>query len=153
MILKSREIAFEDAIGNEHFEDVLIDKRFWMIAPRDVYDFGRDWRIPARKWSTFLNNTVKPQLAQFRRQLRERFDYRLLVDWGYGRLWKKLYILFRTENQDEKDAIRQFSKFATSHSKLAFNLFAIHPLDIEEVKPDPCSVCLCDFEHDELVME
>ncbi|KAF7504967.1 hypothetical protein GJ744_001548 [Endocarpon pusillum] len=153
VVLKSREIAFEEAIGNEHFEDVLIDKRVWVMAPRDFYDFGLDWRIPTRKWFTFLNGTVKPQLARFRRQLRDRFDYRLLVDWGYGRLWKKLYILFKPESQDEKDTIKQFSRFATGHSKLAFNLFAIHPLDIEEVKPDPCSICLCDFEHDDLVME
>jgi hypothetical protein len=153
MTLKSREILFENALGDEHFEDILMDKRIWMIAPRDFYSFGLDRTTPAKKWVNYLNGTVKSQLRQLRKQLQDRFDYRLLVDWGYGRLWKKLYILFHPRNPGEKDAIRQFSNFATGHSKLAFNLFAIHPLDLDEVKADPCSVCLCDFEHDELVME
>lgn len=153
MTLKNREIAFEEAVGSEHFEDFLIDKRLWMIALKDFYDFGRDWKLPARKWFTFLNSTAKPQLAEFCRQLRDCFDYHLLVDWGYGRLWKKLYILFNTQTSGEKDAIKQFSQSATSHSKLAFNLFVIHPLDRKEVKADPCSVCLYDLGHDEMVME
>ena len=151
--LKVREILFEETLGDEHFEDILIDKRLWMIAPKDFYEFGHDWEIPCRKWLTFLNETAKPQLAEFRNKLRDRFDYRLLVDWGYGRLWKKLYLLLTTRNQDEKDAIKQFSNFATRHSALAFNLFAVHPMDLEELRPDPCSVCLCDFEHDVMVME
>jgi hypothetical protein len=79
--LKNREIIFEDAVGNEHFEDILIDKRFWMISPKEFYEFGEDWRKPARKWTVFLNGNVKPRLAVFRKQLQDRLDYRLLVDW------------------------------------------------------------------------
>jgi hypothetical protein len=153
MTLKIREDIFEEAVGNEHFEDTLIDKRLWMIAPKDFYDFGSNEHIPTTKWVNYLNHTVKPQLASFRKKLRNRFDYRLIVDWGYGRLWKKLYIMYKTQNQAEKDAIKQFRQFATTHSKLAFNLLAIHPLDFDEMKADPCSICLCDFEHDQLIME
>lgn len=153
MSLKLREIRFEDAVGDEHFEDISIDKRLWIISPRDFYDSGIDTDVAPVKWINFLNFTVKPQLAQFRKELRDRFDYRLLVDWGYGRLWKKLYILFDTQNQDEKDAIKEFSNFATGHSKLAFDLFAIHPLDKDEHEADPCVVCLTDFEHDDMIME
>ena len=151
--MRSREIRFENAIGHEHFEDILIDKRLWIISPRDFYDFGYDWQKAVDKWYNFLGQTVKPELAIFRNKLRDRFDYRLLVDWGYGRLWKQLYIVYECCCHKEKDAIKQFSEFATKHSKLAFNLFALHPLDIEELKADPCSVCLSDFEESEIVME
>lgn len=34
MSLKHREIGFEEALGHEHFQDILIDKRLWMIALR-----------------------------------------------------------------------------------------------------------------------
>ena len=64
-----------------------------------------------------------------------------------------MYIMYKTKSQAEREAIREFSTFATRHSKLAFDLFAIHPLDLDEMKADPCSVCLCAFEHDELIME
>jgi hypothetical protein len=153
MTLKSREEKFENAVGNEHFEDILIDKRIRMISPKDFYDFGKDWNTPVQKWVLHLNKTVKPELAEFRNHLRDRFDYRLLVDWGYGRLWKKLYIRFDTRTQSDKDAIRQFSDFATKHSKLAFDLFAIFPIDLHAMKADPCSVCLTEFGHSELIME
>lgn len=53
----------------------------------------------------------------------------------------------------EKESIRKFSTFATKHSKLAFDLFAIFPLAMDEMKADPCPVCLCKFGHKELVME
>lgn len=79
--LKNREILFEDALGNEHFEDVLIDKRLWMISPKDFYSFGSNWQKPAHQWSVYLNGHVKPKLSEFRKQLQDRFDYRLLVDW------------------------------------------------------------------------
>ena len=79
--LKNREIIFEDAVGNEHFEDILIDKRLWMISPEDFYEFGMNWRKPAQKWSVYLNCNIKPRLSAFRKQLQDRFDYRLLVDW------------------------------------------------------------------------
>lgn len=151
--LKAREILFEEALGHEHFEDVLMDKRIWMIDPRDFYDFGHDWKIPARQWVTFLNSEVKPRLREFRTKLQDLFDYRLLVHWGYGRLWKKLYLVLNPTDKSEKEAIQEFSNFATKHSKLAFDLFEIHPLDLSEIKPDPCSVCLCAFEHNEVVME
>jgi hypothetical protein len=61
--------------------------------------------------------------------------------------------MYKTKTQAEKEAIREFSTFATRHSKLAFDLFALHPVDMGEMKANPCSVCLCDFEHGELVME
>lgn len=153
MVLKNRETNFEDTVGHEHFEDILIDKRLWMISPSEFYAFGDDWNMATTKWVTYLNSILKPDLAKFRRKLRDRFDYRLLVDWGYGRLWRKLYIPFNTQTQVEKKTIRQFSEFATKHSKLAFDLFAIHPLDLTEMQADPCSVCLTSFGHDDLVME
>ncbi len=81
MTLKTREIQFEDRVGDEHFEDVLIDKRLWMVGPKAFCQFGTDWEVPARKWISMLRYTVKPQLAEFRKQLRDRFDYRLIVDW------------------------------------------------------------------------
>lgn len=151
--LINRENKFENAVSDEHFEDILTDKRLWIISPRDFYAFGDDWEIAMEKWCEFSRITVKPHLASLRRSLRERFDYRLLVDWGYGRLWKKLYLIFDPSCQGEKDAIKQFSQFATKHSKLAFDLFALHPIDVEELKADPCSVCLSDFERKEIVME
>jgi hypothetical protein len=61
--------------------------------------------------------------------------------------------VYQTQNQREKDAIKQFSQFATKHSKLEFNLLALHPVDIEEIKVDPCSVSLSDYEHQDIVME
>lgn len=96
---------------------------------------------------------LKPKLREFRRQLQDIFDYRLLVDWDYGRLWRKLYLFYKPGNQADKDAIREFSIFATTHSKLAYNLFAILPLDMTKLTANPCSVCLCDFEANELAME
>lgn len=153
MSLTSREVSFEEVLAHEHFQDTLIDKRIWMIKPRDFYDFGRDWETPAWAWSRVLRRRLRPQLREFHKKLYDIFDYRMLVDWGYGRLWKKLYLFHQPKNQADKDAIRHFTDFATKHSKLAYNFFAIMPLDMTEIKADPCSVCLCDFEHDELAME
>jgi hypothetical protein len=106
LALRSKEIKLEEAIGNGYLEDFLIDKRLWIISPPDFYDFGYDWEIPVEKKCRFLNHTVKPRLAKFRSQLRDRFDYRLLVDWGYRHLWKQLYVVYQTQNQREKDAIK-----------------------------------------------
>ncbi len=61
--------------------------------------------------------------------------------------------MYKARSQAEKEAIREFSTFATKHSKLAFDLFAIFPLDMDEMEADPCSVCLCEFGDKELVME
>jgi hypothetical protein len=151
--LRGREIRFENAVGHEHFEDILVDKRLWIISPRDFYELGYDWEKAVQKWCNFLYQTVKPELATFRSKLRDRFDYRLLVDWGYGRSWKQLYIIYEPCCQREKDAIKDFSEFATKHSKLAFNLFALHPINLEELEADPCSVCLSNFEGEEIVLE
>jgi hypothetical protein len=152
MYLKCREILFEKVLSHEHFEDEQVDKRFWMVSPEDFYAFGVDFQVPAQKWIETLN-ILKPKLAKFRSSLRNLYDYRFLVDWGYGRLWKKMYLFLKPEDDAVKNVIKDFSKFATTHSKLAFDLFALHPLDLNEFNPDACSVCLDEWERDDIAIE
>ena len=157
MVLKYREIVFESALAHEHVQDVLIDKRIWMIDPLTFYKAScaspDGWRSPSKRWMTCMNVMLKPELAKFNSAISECFDWRRLVHWGYGRLWRKLYVLLQPRSTEEKDAIRMVSRFMTEHGKLAWDLYAVHPIDKNDVEAESCSVCICEFEHDELVME
>ena len=155
MLLVNREDVFEAHLACEHIEDILMDKRIHWLKTQDLSKLG-NIRVSALLWE--WDNKLRPYLSQYSRRMRECYDYRQLVDWGYGRLWKKIYLVIgdldETDGQEIQDAITMFRNWTTSNTKLAWDMFGVHPIWIEDIAEDElCPICFCKFEADELVMQ
>ena len=155
MLLLNREDVFEAHLACEHVEDILIDKRMHWLKTEDLTRLGST-RVSGLLYE--WDNKLRPYISQYSRRMRECYDYRQLVDWGYGRLWKKIYLvvgdLDATSDQEIKDAITMFKNWATSNTKLAWDMFGVHPIWKDDIADDElCPICFCKFEPDELVMQ
>jgi hypothetical protein len=150
MYLLTREAKFERTLAKEHVEDILIDKRIHWLSPGDMFKLGGSG---VRAFLNRYDVGVKPRLEEWQNRIRICFDYRMLRDWGYGRHWKKMYVVI-DEPPEGQAAIHMFRNWASNNSKLAYDMFAVHPIFKGEVPDgDICSICYCDWEDTELVME
>ena len=152
MLLLDREEEFEYKLRQEHIEDILMDKRISWATPEDLSLVGYAYTLGLVNEK---DNYLRPKLSRYQEDMRKLYDYRLLRDWGYGRLWKKLYMVFDTaQNPNDAEWIQAFNWFSKNHSKLAYDLFSVHPVELKDIDAgDLCTVCYCQFESGETVME
>ncbi|KAK2754657.1 hypothetical protein FQN54_006790 [Arachnomyces sp. PD_36] len=160
LILLAKEYEFEYLMTCSHVEDVSYDKRVIIISPKESMQCGREGMINLTK---DLGPSLRDAIAKAQRELREVYDFRLLRDWGYGRPWKKLYVLIDTV-ADQKiterlgyrslgDCVKEFRAHLHS-SRKAYDLFDFHPLDLaDHDKEESCTICLSEFESNGCIME
>ena len=129
-----------------------MDKRLWYVDHSYIrqIDIMNGIYLVQR-----LDGQVKPQLSNYQWDVRQCFDYRQLRCWGLGRHWKKLYLVFdTTANPGQSQHIQAFNSFVQNHSTFAYNLFGVHPIEKKNIPAeDACTICVSDFEADEIIME
>lgn len=160
LILLAKEHEFEYSMTCDHVDDVAYDKRVIIISAKQGLSCGIDGLVE-------LTNTFGPplreEITKMQRQLREVHDFRLLRDWGYGRPWKRLFVLLDTTtdriNTDKlgyrslSDCIKEFVAHLNS-SRKAYDLFDFHPIDIEDHnREDSCTICMSEFEPNGSMMQ
>jgi hypothetical protein len=141
MYLLAREARFERMLAKEHIEDILHDKRINRLTPKDMFKLGTADAVAAyRKHDA----AIKPHLVEWQNSMRACFDYRMLRDWGYGRHWEKIFVVAE-ERPNSQAAIQMFKNWASNNSKLAHDMFSVHPIFKGEISDgDICTVCYCD---------
>src|SRR5437762_3938440 len=97
LVLLAREHSFEYSMNFGHVEDITFDKRVMLVAPEDAVFSRRECFVIMDE----LGPLLRAALASMQMALRNIHDFRLLRDWGYGRPWKKLYVLLDAKS-DEK---------------------------------------------------
>lgn len=99
---------------------------------------------------------VQKSVEVLQRDLRSIYDYRLVRDWAHRRAWLKLYMVFDTsKDQQLHDAVTQILDwFSEEKDKRSWDLFDVQPVIMGSI-PDntSCSICVSDFEDNELVMQ
>lgn len=150
MGLLHREEKFEVSLGNEHVEDILMDKRINWLTPEDMAIAGAS-RVYGLL--SMYDNQLKNLLAVYQSQMRKCFDYRLLR-WGYKRHWEKIFLVLNSD-QAMKDAVNMFKAWANNNSRLAYDIFGVHPMLKDDITEDEnlCTICYSEFDAGELVMQ
>ena len=152
LYLLTRERSFNGILEKEHIEDLLHDKRInWFTEP-DMFTMGVDQTLERVER---YDANIKSILARWQQRMRSCFDYRMLRDWGYGRHWKKIYLVCDEPRECEaRTAIDMFRTWASNNNKLTYDMFGVHPMHKDEIaNGDICTVCYCGWEDTELVME
>jgi hypothetical protein len=159
LVLLAKEHIFESSMTFGHVEDVAIDKRITLVAPKDaVFSRQESFAIIDE-----LGPPLRAALASMQMALRNVHDFRLLRDWGYGRAWKKLHLLLDAKS-DQKWTDRLGHRPLSSciedllihlhSSRKAYNVFDIHPMDMKNYdKEDTCTICLNEFRDGDILME
>ena len=152
LFLLTRDLNFNNLLAREHVEDILHDKRITWFTDQDMFTMGPDETLDL---VSRFDAELKPMLTEWQRDIRKCFDYRMLREWGYGRHWKKMYLVCdEPSGSEERAAIEMFKKWATNNSKLTYDMFSIHPMYKGEIpEGDICTICYSDWEGTELVME
>jgi hypothetical protein len=110
MYLLTREQKFGRPLASEHVEGIRMDKRLNWLSPKDIFAIGHPNVLALyRTWDMVM----RPQLEIWQNHMRSCFDCRMLRDWGYGRHWKKMFVVL-----DEQ----------LHNSKLAYDMFSVHPV-------------------------
>lgn len=160
ILLLAKEYEFDYSITCEHVEDVSYDKRVVIISPKEALTCGRSAMIDL---TNNLGTPLREAIAKTQRKLRDIHDFRLLRDWGYGRPWKKLFVLLDTvadKNNTDKLGYRSLSdciKELLAHinsSRKAYDLFDFHPIDMKDHdKEQSCTICMSEFEPNGCIMQ
>ncbi|CAG8972552.1 hypothetical protein HYALB_00011402 [Hymenoscyphus albidus] len=114
--LVCREYEFEDALVEDHAEDILVDKQ---VAGLDIRDLTNQfsWINPEffllpkiQAEMGIQEHRVRNLLRRVQKYTRPRYGHRLFTDWQGTRPWAKLYQLYNTEGENEwaADGIRTF---------------------------------------------
>jgi hypothetical protein len=150
MYLLTRELRFERSLASEHVEDIRMDKRLNWLSPKDMFAIGHANVLALyRTWDMMM----RPHLEIWQNRMRACFDYRMLRDWGYGRHWKKMFVVL-DEQLAGRAAVEIFRNWASHNGKLAYDMFSVHPVFKDDIPDgDICTVCYCDWEDTDLVME
>ncbi|KAI9875291.1 MAG: hypothetical protein M1830_008656 [Pleopsidium flavum] len=148
--LLSKENQFERQLAWGHVEDENVNKRIWIVSNTSAVKIGS---VATRELKAAYRGGVLEVIRHISQDLRTVYDYRLLRDWGYGRPWKKLWLIFDTDGNAELAQAIEFLRGVFSGSKRAYDLFDVHPVDKTHLsKDDMCAICQCEWEDDDLVM-
>ncbi|KAI9720573.1 MAG: hypothetical protein M1812_002753 [Candelaria pacifica] len=149
-VLIRQEEKFENSAGIKHVEDTLIDKRIFVLSDKSAawLTYAYAQQLQERYLDIVLGN-----VAHITKSHRDIFDFRLLRDWGYGRPWKKLYLVIKTDEKPAlADAIKNLTTLFAS-SKLSNDLLGVHPIDKVNLPEDElCVICQCEFDPEEMVL-
>jgi hypothetical protein len=127
-----------------------MDKGLFPISERQFLKI-RSVRKFIDEWENFFNR-IRYEAMETASKLRKSFLYRLLRDWGYGRQWRKMYLLLGDKWTAAVDQIN--TSFNKKNGKLAYDLFDIHPKPLSDLgMDDACHVCQEDYSEMEAMMQ
>ncbi len=127
-----------------------MNKRIWIMSNTSAVTMGP---VATKALKEAYCDEVIEDVRQISGDLRRLYDYRLLRDWGYGRAWQKLYLVFDTDGNAELAQTIEHLRGVFSTSERAHDLFDVHPIDKTHLpKDDICVICQCEWEDKDLIM-
>ncbi len=150
-VLSDQEERFEKSLRVKHVEDTLLSKRIWILSDKSVAWLTRPI---AQEIENRYTHMVFENVKEIGKRSRDVFDFRLLRDWGYGRPWKKLYLVVKTEDKPKLAATIKTLTNLFASSKLSSDLMGVHPIDKADLPEDElCVICQCEFEPEEMLLK
>lgn len=152
--LITAEEKFEEELQYWHVEDEHMRKRLFILDDKNMARL-----MPCKKaiptWERYEPD-VLDTVRDISGKARRNYDYRLLRDWGRGRAWKKMEMVVDTDGKGKeelKETVAMVRRLFNTSGKLGFDLFGIHPIDMEDVRTGSdlkCPVCWSEWEDGDL---
>lgn len=153
MELLFAECDFEKEYAENHICDIKIEKRVRVLDRESAN--GRSLNYNRRLVVDRITD-LKHCMRKYSIRIRGIFAHRYLVDWGHGRLWKKLYLVMDSEGPEGIPAsiIDKFLRFTTLTTPLASKIFSVHPIPSHHInQEDLCVICQERYQVDDFLME
>ena len=152
--LLAKEKSFEWALYFRHVEDEHVIKRLRLVSKQDLSLFWLEdlKELHDRLWVSLVSPVHSVQHAA-----RSLYHYRLLRDWGYGRPWARLHLIFDTNNDasvSQAVSVIQQVHLNAQISRRNADLFGVHPLpNAGPPAMEACSICAEAWKVGDLLME
>lgn len=152
--LLAKEKSFEWALYFRHVEDEHVIKRLRLVSKHDLAFF---WPTDLKELHDQLWANLVSPVHSVQHAARSLYHYRLLRDWGYGRPWARLHLIFDTNNSASvSQAVNMIQQVHLNAqiSKRSADLFGVHPLPNAGPRGEElCSICSEAWKVGDLLME